>query len=393
MRFTITALLVVSILSFSGWILGSDENVKAMSADTNNSAPSISRGLGDLIKTINGPVSPGKGVAHDGTHLLVIMDLKKEIYILDENTGKLIGSVPLNSYDMGLAYDTKRNLYVTTSVISGEVKIYDGVSPNPIYSFPAPNTGPMGAAYDPTRDVYWVADWKADELTAVDATTGALGTTYDLSQWGCTRSNGCAYDPKTDEIYVGSRDYAVIYVFDAATGLVVRDFVAMGSAPNDPGGLAVSPRQTLWQARGTSKELYELDAGYGPGKSFTADMGAISAATGGSVNLSLFAGAANANRKFLVFGSISGTSPGIPTPGGGSLPLKWDVFTNFVLANTNGAYFKNFLGKLDGSGNGVAIFDLISPLPSIMVGLSFFFAYPVKGSWFVSNSEEILITP
>ena len=53
------------------------------------------------------------------------------------------------------------------------------------------------------------------------------------------------------------------------------------------------------------------------------DVDQISEAAGGTANLTLDAGAAKANWKYLIFGGVTGTDPGTVLPSGAVLPLNW----------------------------------------------------------------------
>ncbi|MHC4946269.1 MAG: hypothetical protein ACYTG7_24920, partial [Planctomycetota bacterium] len=82
-----------------------------------------------------------------------------------------------------------------------------------------------------------------------------------------------------------------------------------------------------------------------------ADTHEISETAGGQVNFSLKAGEDQANRTYLLLGTVSGTDPGTPLPGGlATLPLNWDPFTDVVLLLLNSPVFLNFLGSLDANG-------------------------------------------
>lgn len=99
---------------------------------------------------------------------------------------------------------------------------------------------------------------------------------------------------------------------------------------------------------------------------------------GGMVNFSLIAGIAQANQKYILLGSKTGTSPGFPLPGGyATLPLNRDKFSERVFKNLNTPLFFNFQGVLDGSGNGSAVLDttVIGPLDPSLVGRILYFAY------------------
>ena len=80
-----------------------------------------------------------------------------------------------------------------------------------------------------------------------------------------------------------------------------------------------------------------------------------------------------------MLGSITGTSPGTPLPGGqATLPLNWDAFTDLVLTLANTPIFAGFMATLDSTGNSTAKLDSFGPLPNGFVGLKLYFAYALK---------------
>ncbi|MFH2001827.1 MAG: NosD domain-containing protein, partial [Planctomycetota bacterium] len=121
----------------------------------------------------------------------------------------------------------------------------------------------------------------------------------------------------------------------------------------------------------------------------------LSVDDGGQVSFTLFAGKPEAGRNYVLLGSISGTSPGFPLPGGlAILPLNWDSFTDYVIQSLNTPIFTDFMGNLDGEGMGFAQFDTFGPLPSVLSGLSFSFAYALYPPWDeVSNPLNVKILP
>lgn len=76
----------------------------------------------------------------------------------------------------------------------------------------------------------------------------------------------------------------------------------------------------------------------------------INSLTGGSVNFFLDAGVAHAGEKYHILGSLSGTIPGTPLPGGLTLPLNWDWFTDFTITYANWPIFPGFRGILNALG-------------------------------------------
>jgi hypothetical protein len=126
-----------------------------------------------------------------------------------------------------------------------------------------------------------------------------------------------------------------------------------------------------------------------------ADAFTLSAATGGEVNLSLSAGAENSGRIYFLLGSLTGTAPGLPLPGGkATLPINMDLFSSIVWQNLNTLFFQNFLGVLDISGEGTAVLDTLAPLPASVVGVTMSYAYALYNPLdFASNPINVLIAP
>ena len=128
------------------------------------------------------------------------------------------------------------------------------------------------------------------------------------------------------------------------------------------------------------------------GEGLWSDEKFISASTGGTITLTLDAGPSNAGRNYVILGSVSGTSPGTPLPGGlTTLPLNWDSFTNIVWSNINTPMFANFMGTLDGNGQATAQLN-IEPVSSEYIGTKIYFAYCLNNPFdYVSNPIEIEI--
>jgi len=100
----------------------------------------------------------------------------------------------------------------------------------------------------------------------------------------------------------------------------------------------------------------------------------ISASTGGAVTLLLEQPLSEGNRPYAIFGSVTGTTPGIPV-GSAVLPLNFDPFLTTVAGLWNTPAFTNFLGTLKAEGRQMANFDTLNPLDPSFVGVSFYFAY------------------
>ena len=126
----------------------------------------------------------------------------------------------------------------------------------------------------------------------------------------------------------------------------------------------------------------------------TASATQISISVGGSVDFELDAGPENAGRGYLVFGGVSGTTPGTPLPGGMAvLPVNWDVFTNIVLSLAGTPVFDRFLGTLNGNGEASAKLDTLGPV-SGAAGITLSFAYALAAPFdFASNPVEVDLVP
>ena len=125
--------------------------------------------------------------------------------------------------------------------------------------------------------------------------------------------------------------------------------------------------------------------------SLQADAFAIPEKVGGTANFLLLAGAKNADRTYLLLGSISGTVKGIPLPGGkATLPLNYDIFTTMTILYANTQLFLDFMGTLDAMGSGAAQMNL-GPVPGF-APLTMYFAYALNKPWdFASNPVGIEI--
>lgn len=141
--------------------------------------------------------------------------------------------------------------------------------------------------------------------------------------------------------------------------------------------------------------LVDMGFHYGPfiHPSLIATGHEISEASGGVVDLHLHAQVKNAGRNYIVLGGVSGTSPGVPLPGGHvTLPLNWDLFTNIVINLINTPNFWNFMGSLDGDGRAMAQLNL-GPVPGA-AGVTLYFAAALNKPWdFTSNPVAVNLVP
>jgi len=100
------------------------------------------------------------------------------------------------------------------------------------------------------------------------------------------------------------------------------------------------------------------------------DNDVISASGGGTQTLTQSMGGSFPNHNFLIGGSLTGTSPGIPASISVTVPLIFDVYTQFTVDFANVApFFMNTLGSLDGNGEATSMITLPAGNPPSLAGL------------------------
>lgn len=86
------------------------------------------------------------------------------------------------------------------------------------------------------------------------------------------------------------------------------------------------------------------------------DVTELSVKDGGWQPFHLRAGAEEGNRWYVILGSISGT--GAISVQDLTVPLNYDIYTEFCLTRPNAGFIRNQLGRLDPMGNAEADFFL-----------------------------------
>lgn len=113
---------------------------------------------------------------------------------------------------------------------------------------------------------------------------------------------------------------------------------------------------------------------------------------GGSVTFQLDAGSENGFRNYFLLGGITGTEPGTSLPGGTTLLLNWDPYTDILLSFANTPMFSDFMGKLDASGQATAQLN-VPPVPGY-AGLVMFYAYTLFSPFgYASNAITMTVVP
>jgi len=98
------------------------------------------------------------------------------------------------------------------------------------------------------------------------------------------------------------------------------------------------------------------------------DTPGVGVANGGTQTMNLEPGATHAGELYLLLGSLSGTSPGLPA-GSFVLPLNFDLYLNFTLSSPGTPPLSNSMGLIDPSGSATIQFSLPAGAPASLVGV------------------------
>lgn len=323
---------------------------------------------------------------------------------------------------MALAYDSARKVTVLTAgyVSPGEVWEYNGTTwtiKNPVTTHSLGAHSPM--VYDADRKVcvlYGVKsgasqtwEWNGTswtQKTLTSAPSGGASMAYDSLRkrtvlfngagqtWEYAGTNWVRVNTKTNP---PGRGCAAGMVYDSARQVVVM-FGGCGGARGDAweydgsdwrqiktANVPSSPRRYVAMAYDSNRRRTVLFGGrdfsgttsvivgdtweYERGPCYMIpDVSSIDITKGGTQTLALDAGKANSNRLFWIFGSMSGTSPGLVF-NGSHIYLNPDPYTDLAIAFTNSAFMVNFRGVLDINGKSSAMFVIPPSLVTVPIKL------------------------
>ncbi|MHC4852240.1 MAG: Kelch repeat-containing protein [Planctomycetota bacterium] len=131
----------------------------------------------------------------------------------------------------------------------------------------------------------------------------------------------------------------------------------------------------------------------GPKLSLTADKSSVSI-TGGEQKFTLDAGTQHGGRNYWVFGSVTGTSPGINL-GGMHFPLNPDFYTDITIAMPNTTILVDTQGKLDPTGKAQAALKVPTVTDTNAIGVVLnhaYLVYDVQSNFhMVSNPVSLML--
>lgn len=130
----------------------------------------------------------------------------------------------------------------------------------------------------------------------------------------------------------------------------------------------------------------------------SADVESLSLSAPGTQTFSLHAGAAHASKPYILAGTFSGTTPGLPIgPFGLVWPLNFDDLTLLGFTNANIPPYTNNFASLDTSGEATAALTLPSGLKPALVGTVLHHSFVTifgggTGIDLASNAVPVLLT-
>jgi len=222
-------------------------------------------------------------------------------------------------------------------------------------------------------------------LDVSDPTAPTLVSKYNPSGW----FHPYHVEVNGDFAYVSHAEELYLFDISDPANPVERDDVEL---PEEIGCLT-SHGTEIYAIEQTAGVLIYKNALKDP--ALQADTTQLSAATGGQVEFILDGGTEHATRNYLLLAGQSGTVPGTLKPGGhATIPLNRDWFTDFVLANLNGAFFVDFYGNLNGAGQGAATLDTLGPFSTYFIGRTLHFAWAAIAPLdFASNAVAVDVVP
>ncbi|MHC4920111.1 MAG: hypothetical protein ACYTKC_10980, partial [Planctomycetota bacterium] len=254
-------------------------------------------------------------------------------------------------------------------------------------------TSPNGVTYDPTTDTLWFVDNNSGGMVLqtdrtgkclggfkLPPTTNAVGITYHrlTKTLFVSRNNGVDEYDLTGKKLTGGFSFTpssgsailsgITWVLPTQRFLITQSSGSRIFEVDKTGKLISTTSLTAFGIRNTQGLHYHLltnrlavvdnslsttflfDMSLQP---LRANVTEIQLSTGGTQVLTLNAGTQLANKSYWIFGSATGTTPGINLYGF-NIPLMPDVYTDVCFVNANSTIFSNFKGTLSATGTATA---------------------------------------
>ncbi len=231
-----------------------------------------------------------------------------------------------------------------------------------------------GLAYDSRNQTIWCAACcLPGQGTVAQFTLGGTLVSSFMMPAGSSPV-GLAFDPVSDTLFISENRDDHVDEYTKA-GVFVQQFLPPDPYPGNGVGIGYDPGTGNLYCAGQSSNILVYNDPNRPTLTLYGDVHQLPIATGGTQKLTLNAGLAHANRLYWIFGSVTGTTPGINLLGV-HIPLQVDAYTNFTIANPNSAVLRNSRSSLNANGTATASFHVPANL-LVTSGFTFHHAYVV----------------
>ncbi len=97
----------------------------------------------------------------------------------------------------------------------------------------------MGAAYDPSRDLYWITDFSTSQIYSINPNTGLPGPAINVPAG--SRLAGTGYNAGGDILFYHGRNEAMSYCISASNGQLLFSFPIPAGGGNNGQGAGCAP--------------------------------------------------------------------------------------------------------------------------------------------------------
>jgi YVTN family beta-propeller protein len=205
----------------------------------NSSVTVINGATNKVVTSITGfelPHSDGNptGITFDPTSSRIYVAVhdggaEERVFAIATASNTAIGSVPVGSGPLGMAYDYRDGRVFVTNWWSNNLTILDGQTGQVIGEVPT-QFEQDAVAYDSANGYLYVGNYGADNLTVV---SGANGTVIDEIEVGPGIS-AVAFDNQTGNVYASNGDTGEVMEIDGATDKVVQSLNVWHLNPSSP---------------------------------------------------------------------------------------------------------------------------------------------------------------
>ncbi|MHC4853698.1 MAG: Kelch repeat-containing protein [Planctomycetota bacterium] len=316
---------------------------------------------------------------------------------------------PAARWGHGMAYDSARQRTVLYGGITGrqETWEWDGANWTQIMTKTLPPGGIYGGsiAYDSARkrvvlfggSGYLNDTWEYDgnDWTKMNPTTRPPGAYYVAMAYDIARQRTVMFGGLRSSGLVGET-----WEYDGKAWVQMRPAMSP-PARRDYDEMVYDQRRQrviIYGGIGNAGRLGDTWE-YVASQPLTGSPATISIATGGTHTFSLDAGTTNASRLYWIFGSVTGTTPGVTLAsavGSVTIPLIPDFYTTITIAQPNTAFLVKTKGALDGFGRAQASLLVPKINDQNAIGVTFNHAYlvydtPQNNFYMASNPATLTL--